>query len=297
MRLISAGSAVRVRPPAPALEQQSAVTSRRFRVQSRSHSERLIDRVRRYAAQHPLWTAGRAWLRRVSGGSDSVALLFLLRELASRGELVLAGLAHLHHHIRGADADADAAFCRELAVAPRYRRARGRRRRAGAGRARRGVARSRGTRGAAAVLRRRRWPPAPRRSRRGRAHARRPGARPCCCAWRAAPASSRPGGHGAAPRPVVRPLLDVHARGAAAPPRGRCGETWREDATNLDRADPAQPDPPRRDAAAAADQSRKPMPRWRAPPTSCAPTPNFSRRLPTRRSSGSSKLDTEDGRA
>ncbi len=42
-------------------------------------------------------------------------MLFLLRELASRGELVLAGLAHLHHHIRGAAADADAAFCRELA--------------------------------------------------------------------------------------------------------------------------------------------------------------------------------------
>ena len=51
----------------------------------------------------------------VSGGSDSVALAFLLRELASRGELVFAGLAHLDHHMRGADADADAAFCRELA--------------------------------------------------------------------------------------------------------------------------------------------------------------------------------------
>src|SRR5688572_31336311 len=43
-------------------------------------------------------------------------MLFLLRELAAQGELVLAGLAHLHHHIRGADADADAAFCRELAA-------------------------------------------------------------------------------------------------------------------------------------------------------------------------------------
>jgi tRNA(Ile)-lysidine synthase len=50
----------------------------------------------------------------VSGGSDSVALAFLLRDLASRGELVFAGIAHLNHHVRGADADADAAFCREL---------------------------------------------------------------------------------------------------------------------------------------------------------------------------------------
>ena len=50
----------------------------------------------------------------VSGGSDSVALAFLLRDLASRGELVFAGIAHLNHHVRGGDADADAAFCREL---------------------------------------------------------------------------------------------------------------------------------------------------------------------------------------
>ena len=52
----------------------------------------------------------------VSGGSDSVALFFLLRELAAAGELQLLGLAHLNHHIRGAAADDDAAFCRELAA-------------------------------------------------------------------------------------------------------------------------------------------------------------------------------------
>lgn len=51
----------------------------------------------------------------VSGGSDSVSLAFVLRDLAARGDVVLAGLAHLHHHIRGAEADADAAFCRALA--------------------------------------------------------------------------------------------------------------------------------------------------------------------------------------
>ena len=52
----------------------------------------------------------------VSGGSDSVALFFLLRALAAEGDLQLAGLAHLHHHIRGAAADEDAAFCRALAA-------------------------------------------------------------------------------------------------------------------------------------------------------------------------------------
>jgi len=74
----------------------------------------LIDRVRRYAARHSLWTAETRVVAGVSGGSDSVALAFLLRDLASRGELVFAGIAHLNHHVRGGDADADAAFCREL---------------------------------------------------------------------------------------------------------------------------------------------------------------------------------------
>ncbi|MEO8682016.1 MAG: tRNA lysidine(34) synthetase TilS [Vicinamibacterales bacterium] len=51
----------------------------------------------------------------VSGGSDSVALFCLLQELAASGDLTLAGLAHLHHHIRGEAADEDAQFCRALA--------------------------------------------------------------------------------------------------------------------------------------------------------------------------------------
>jgi tRNA(Ile)-lysidine synthase len=75
----------------------------------------LIDRVRGFAARHALWTPETRVVAAVSGGSDSVALLFVLRELAARGEMVLAGLAHLHHHIRGGEADADAAFCRALA--------------------------------------------------------------------------------------------------------------------------------------------------------------------------------------
>jgi tRNA(Ile)-lysidine synthase len=76
----------------------------------------LQNRIRRYAAQHSLWTAETRVVAAVSGGSDSVALFFLLRELAAAGELQLVGLAHLHHHIRGAAADEDAAFCRALAA-------------------------------------------------------------------------------------------------------------------------------------------------------------------------------------
>ena len=43
-------------------------------------------------------------------------MLFVLHELAARGVLVLAGLAHLNHHVRGEEAEADARFCRELAA-------------------------------------------------------------------------------------------------------------------------------------------------------------------------------------
>jgi tRNA(Ile)-lysidine synthase len=76
----------------------------------------LVDRVARFAAQHKLWSAETRVVAAVSGGSDSVAMLLVLRALAARGELVLAGLAHLNHHIRGETAEADAAFCRQLAA-------------------------------------------------------------------------------------------------------------------------------------------------------------------------------------
>src|SRR5262249_42962450 len=47
---------------------------------------------------------------------DSVALLFVLRELDAAGALHLAGAAHLNHQLRGADADADETFSAALAA-------------------------------------------------------------------------------------------------------------------------------------------------------------------------------------
>jgi tRNA(Ile)-lysidine synthase len=76
----------------------------------------LIARIGQYGAQHQLWAPEVRVVAAVSGGSDSVAMLLILHELASRGELVLAGLAHLNHQIRGAAAGGDAEFCRDLAA-------------------------------------------------------------------------------------------------------------------------------------------------------------------------------------
>jgi tRNA(Ile)-lysidine synthase len=50
----------------------------------------------------------------LSGGSDSVALLFVLLDLAENGGFTIAGLAHVNHQLR-ASAARDEEFCRALA--------------------------------------------------------------------------------------------------------------------------------------------------------------------------------------
>src|SRR5690348_12083263 len=76
----------------------------------------LLARVRRFIERERLLPAGRRVLIALSGGADSVAMLFLLRQLPAAGALTLAGVAHLNHQLRGAAADADEAFCAALAA-------------------------------------------------------------------------------------------------------------------------------------------------------------------------------------
>jgi tRNA(Ile)-lysidine synthase len=61
---------------------------------------RVIERVRRFIAEHDLLTAESRVVAAVSGGSDSMALLHILRELDRAGELRLAGVAHFNHQLR-----------------------------------------------------------------------------------------------------------------------------------------------------------------------------------------------------
>ncbi len=50
-----------------------------------------------------------------SGGADSTALVYLLKDATPRLGIDLAGLAHFNHRLRGAAADEDERFCREMA--------------------------------------------------------------------------------------------------------------------------------------------------------------------------------------
>jgi len=76
----------------------------------------MINRVRQFARRHELWANATRIVAAVSGGSDSVALLQILHGLHASGELRLDAVAHLNHGIRGAESDADEAFCRTLAA-------------------------------------------------------------------------------------------------------------------------------------------------------------------------------------
>ncbi|MEE2637691.1 MAG: tRNA lysidine(34) synthetase TilS [Acidobacteriota bacterium] len=76
----------------------------------------LAERVLASMRRHTLIPPGGRVLAAVSGGSDSVALLYLLADFARRGVVTLAGMAHLNHQLRGTAADDDERFCRMLAA-------------------------------------------------------------------------------------------------------------------------------------------------------------------------------------
>jgi tRNA(Ile)-lysidine synthase len=75
----------------------------------------LHQRVRRTIRRHALLPPGSRVLIGLSGGSDSVALTRLLLDLAEHGEFVVSGLAHLNHALRPT-AVRDQEFCERLAA-------------------------------------------------------------------------------------------------------------------------------------------------------------------------------------
>jgi len=70
-------------------------------------------KVLQYVRDHALLQAGDDVTVALSGGADSVSLLWLLRTLAPTLGITLRA-AHFHHGLRGAEADRDADFCARL---------------------------------------------------------------------------------------------------------------------------------------------------------------------------------------
>jgi len=76
----------------------------------------LLDRVRQFVRQHALFDGDTRVIAAVSGGSDSVALALLLRDLTAAGAVRLAAVAHFNHQLRG-EADRDEACAADVARA------------------------------------------------------------------------------------------------------------------------------------------------------------------------------------
>jgi len=74
----------------------------------------LHQQIRRTIHRYELCPKGTRLLIGLSGGSDSVALVLLLQELAEQDDFRVVALAHLNHRLR-CSAARDEQFCRELA--------------------------------------------------------------------------------------------------------------------------------------------------------------------------------------
>lgn len=80
----------------------------------------MYDRIREYIEKNRMLEGIERVVVGLSGGADSVCLLFMLYRYVREYNRTACGreikliAVHVHHGIRGADADADAVYCREL---------------------------------------------------------------------------------------------------------------------------------------------------------------------------------------
>jgi tRNA(Ile)-lysidine synthase len=74
---------------------------------NKPHGSAFIKRVQNFSHKENLWTKNDSLLLAVSGGGDSMALLFFFHKLQKKYNLSL-GVAHVNYQLRGNDSDQDA---------------------------------------------------------------------------------------------------------------------------------------------------------------------------------------------
>lgn len=72
-----------------------------------------MDRVQRFASVHELFVYGGKYIVALSGGADSVSLLFVLKHLERELGISIVA-AHCNFHLRGAESVRDEEFCKQL---------------------------------------------------------------------------------------------------------------------------------------------------------------------------------------
>ncbi len=73
----------------------------------------MLNKLERFLREREMVSPGDTVIAAVSGGADSVALLFALYLLKDKLEITLEA-AHFNHNLRGAESDADEAFVQQL---------------------------------------------------------------------------------------------------------------------------------------------------------------------------------------
>ena len=73
----------------------------------------FTEKVRNTISEHDMIPAGGAVVAALSGGADSVSLLFALSKLSQELDFTLSA-CHVNHGLRGEESDSDMRFCQEL---------------------------------------------------------------------------------------------------------------------------------------------------------------------------------------
>ena len=73
----------------------------------------FVDRVRSFASVHELFVYGGKYIVALSGGADSVSLLFVMKHLEHELGISVEA-AHCNFHLRGAESVRDEEFCKQL---------------------------------------------------------------------------------------------------------------------------------------------------------------------------------------